>query len=247
MRNLLVLSLALNIFFLGGLGLAFGFPGTRATQAQTADEGKPALPSKEKQTSEFSPEQLVRLAGDLACWGRDNKHAGALAVASSILSSVKVKESKALEKKFSAEGEGSAITADSLLTEAKKMAGEGGSPFMEAIARLGMQGRGSTKGVLQARGTIAAAGKNEKGEAQVGAVVEKMTFTVGELAAIWVGGDGTTDLDLFIFDSTGKVLIASDTRPGDSCWVEWVPTESTYYIQIVNWGPKKNTFTIVLN
>jgi len=252
MRNLLVLSLALNIFFVGGLGLAFGFPGTHEVQAQASESKSFDDVVKKPEDKEAGASvQLMQLAGDLARWGRDNKHAGAIAVASSILGSVPAKESKALAKKFAdgaaVEDAGPGTTSESLLQEAKEMAGAGGAPFVEAITKMGMKGRGFAKGVLQAQIVAPPSTKSEKGEFTRGQVAEKLTFKVGELAAIWVGGDGSTDLDLYILDAAGKVVIASDTRPGDSCWVEWVPTEAEYFLLVINWGAKKNSFTIVLN
>ncbi len=246
MRNLLVLSLAANLFFMSAVGLAWGFDA--GAQAQTG-EAKPAIEKAAEGKDGVSALQLVQLAAELARYGRDTKNPAALATASRILSSVVIKEPKAFEGKFkdSKDPTAEAMTPEALLKEAKEMAGESAAPFMDAIAAMGMKGRGLTKGVAQIKGVqVAAASKGADGKLAFGSAGDKFTFNKGEYAAIWVGGDGGTDLDLFVIDKDGRI-IAADQRPGDSCWVEFVPEETEYQVLIVNWGAKPNKFSVVFN
>lgn len=246
MRNLLVLSLAANLFFMSAVGLAWGFDSGAYAQEGTAT---PAIEKAAEGKDGVSGVQLIQLAAELARYGRDTKNAGALATASRILSSVQVKEPKAFEGKFkdSKDPTAEGMTPESLLKEAKEMAGEAGAPFMDAIAAMGMKGRGLTKGVAQIKGVqVAAASKNAEGKLAYGSVGDTFTFNKGEYAAIWAGGDGSTDLDLFVVDKDGRI-IASDQRPGDSCWVEFVPEATEYKVIIVNWGAKANKFSLVFN
>ncbi|MBP9890275.1 MAG: hypothetical protein KBG84_00090 [Planctomycetes bacterium] len=247
MRNLLVLSIAANLFFMSAVGLAWGFGGSGA-QAQDGT-GKPAIEEAAKGKEAAAGLQMMQMAYELARYGRETKNPGALAMASRILTSVKVTEPKAFEGKFkdSKDPAGTAMTPESLLAEAKEMAGESAAPFMDAIAAMGMKGRGLERGVAQIKGiTAPAASKNAEGKLAYGMAGDKFTFTKGEYAAVWVGGDGSTDLDLFVVDKDGKI-VAADQRPGDSCWVEFVPTEGEYQVLIVNWGNKANKFSIVFN
>ncbi len=72
-------------------------------------------------------------------------------------------------------------------------------------------------------------------------VGDKFTFNKREYAAIWAGGDGSMDLDLFVVDMT--VTYRLDQRPGDSCWVEFVLEATEYQALIINWGAKANKFS----
>ena len=247
MRNLLVLSLAANLFFMSAVGLAFGFGGDNAS----AQEGGsvPAIEKAAEGKEGVTGVQMMQLAYELARYGRETKNPAALATASRILTSVQVKEPKAFENKFkdAKDPNAKAMTPESLLAEAKEMAGEAAAPFMDAVANMGMKGRGLTRGVAQVKGVnIPGASKGNDGKLNIGRIAEKFAFAKGEYAAIWVGGDGSSDLDLFIFDAAGQV-VAADQRPGDSCWVEFVPQESEYTVVIVNWGDKANKFSIVFN
>ncbi|MDR2774434.1 MAG: hypothetical protein LBC19_06770 [Tannerella sp.] len=72
-------------------------------------------------------------------------------------------------------------------------------------------------------------------------------FRSGELAAVYVSGDGDTDLDLYVYDSYGN-LIVSDTDYSDECVCLWIPkTTESYKIRIKNRGDVYNAYTIVTN
>ena len=65
-----------------------------------------------------------------------------------------------------------------------------------------------------------------------------------EYTEIEVRGDGDTDLDLFVYDQYGN-LIVSDTDYGDYCSVWVLPYRaSTWRIEIVNLGNVYNEYTI---
>lgn len=247
MRNLLVLSIVANLFFMSAAGWAFGFKSEQA-QAQAGESG-PAIEKPAEGKDSATGLQLMQLAHELARYGRETKNPGALATASRVLTSVKVREPKAFESKFkdSKDPNATAMTPESLLAEAKEMAGEAAAPFMDAIAAMGMKGRGLEKGVAQIKGiTVPAASKGADGKLAFGRAGDKFTFSKGEYAAIWVGGDGSSDLDLFVIDSNNQI-VAADQRPGDSCWVEFFPAETEYTVLIVNWGNKPNKFSVVFN
>lgn len=73
------------------------------------------------------------------------------------------------------------------------------------------------------------------------------TFTGGEAAEVYVEGDTSTDLDLFIYDLDGN-LIVSDDGEGDTCEVEWTPAETTTYIvRLKNLGDFENYYYIESN
>ncbi|HYP25962.1 MAG TPA: hypothetical protein VE262_04515 [Blastocatellia bacterium] len=74
-----------------------------------------------------------------------------------------------------------------------------------------------------------------------------VTFRGGEIARVYVNGDGSTDLDLYIYDQYGR-LIVYDNDYSDSCFVKWFPIYTgTFTIQVVNRGGYCNIYRISTN
>ena len=72
-------------------------------------------------------------------------------------------------------------------------------------------------------------------------------FVGGVEAEVAVIGDGDTDLDLYIYDENGN-LIVSDTDSTDDCYVSWTPKWSGYFkIKIKNLGYVSNCYTLLTN
>ena len=68
-----------------------------------------------------------------------------------------------------------------------------------------------------------------------------------ETAKLIVIGDGSTDLDLYIFDETGRE-IAVDNDRSDNCIVRWLPSKDQQFkIEIVNLGARKNEYLLFTN
>jgi hypothetical protein len=77
--------------------------------------------------------------------------------------------------------------------------------------------------------------------------VYHMTFRAGETAAIRVIGDGSTDLDLYVYDENGN-LIACDNDLSDNCVVVFTPRWSgTFRIEVVNRGGVWNRYFMETN
>lgn len=194
----------------------------------------------------------VKLAHDLAQWGRDNQHPGAVAIASRILQDVPVTESAELGKMVKGDVEPTehkAANAGSLLAEAKQMVKDDtlATKVVEAMAEMGLKGRGALKGALV--GTVAMGGpkKNQAGQLLYAVAQVVATFKKGELAAVWVGGTGKGEVDLYVYDSAGK-LVASDETKGDSCWCDWTPkAQGDYTIKIINRSSTAVNISIVTN
>jgi hypothetical protein len=69
-----------------------------------------------------------------------------------------------------------------------------------------------------------------------GIEVIKIVFKAKELAEFFVIGDGDTDLDLYVHDSSGKE-IAKDVGLSDLCVCRWTPErEEEFTIRIHNLG-----------
>jgi hypothetical protein len=77
------------------------------------------------------------------------------------------------------------------------------------------------------------------------------TFTVsfygGREARVAVSGDGDTDLDLYVYDVFGN-LIVSDDDYSDDCVVSWTPRwTGRFTIKVVNRGNVYNDFAFATN
>jgi hypothetical protein len=77
--------------------------------------------------------------------------------------------------------------------------------------------------------------------------VYKVRFYGGLTAKVWVKGDGDTDLDVYVYDSRGR-LVACDTDPDDLCIVNFTPDfTQTYEIRIVNRGDVYNNYAYLVD
>ncbi|MGH9969480.1 MAG: hypothetical protein ACREBG_17025 [Pyrinomonadaceae bacterium] len=73
------------------------------------------------------------------------------------------------------------------------------------------------------------------------------SFYGGELASVYVSGDGETDLDVYVYDAAGN-LIAKDADYSDTCLVQWVPYwTGSFTIKVVNRGRVYNNYSIEWN
>ena len=71
-----------------------------------------------------------------------------------------------------------------------------------------------------------------------------LNFRGGEQAVVAIEGDGDTDLDLYVYDENGN-LIVSDTGSSDSCRVYFTPRwTGAFRIVVVNRGYVHNVYEI---
>ncbi len=73
----------------------------------------------------------------------------------------------------------------------------------------------------------------------------KIVFKANELAEFSVIGDGDTDLDLYIYDIAGQLVVKDADPPAaqgggsDICRCQWTPRiEQEFTIRILNFGPR---------
>jgi hypothetical protein len=72
-------------------------------------------------------------------------------------------------------------------------------------------------------------------------------FESDELAVVTIRGDGSTDLDFYVYDSNDN-LVAKDDDSTDLCRMVWSPTWTGYFkIKIVNRGSEENRYRIITN
>lgn len=73
-----------------------------------------------------------------------------------------------------------------------------------------------------------------------------VTLRGGETTCFVVSGDGTTDLDIYVYDHNGN-LISSDTSYGDDCFVAIdVFYTSTFTLRVKNLGYVYNDYGILI-
>jgi hypothetical protein len=101
-----------------------------------------------------------------------------------------------------------------------------------SIAHAGTVG-GSTRTVEQVKANITD--------------VYNLSFIAGQEAIVDVKGDGDTDLDLYIYDSSGN-LITKDEDYTDHCVARWTPKwTGKFTIKIKNRGGVPNSYVMTTN
>ncbi|MCI0485988.1 MAG: hypothetical protein L0229_05260 [Blastocatellia bacterium] len=75
----------------------------------------------------------------------------------------------------------------------------------------------------------------------------QIAFRGGEYAKVVVDGDGSTDLDVYIYDRWGR-RVAFDDDYLDYCYTEWyVGRTAVYTIKVVNRGGYFNYYELATN
>ncbi len=214
-----------------------------------AEEGKGPnhdAESKGKANAKTQAMADYATACQLADYGHRNKDPMALISAARILKAVTTTamEGKPEEKKTGDGGQEkkdasktAPLTADSCLDAAAKMAGED-EALMSLIETVRAEkARGSDVGPQRGEWRL-------NGRCYQDSVV---TFIGGERAEVAIDGDDDTDLDLFIYDQNGNLII-SDTRAGDAAGVYWTPRwTGPFRIRVVNLGTVWNHYVIAHN
>ena len=227
-----------------GLLLHCGTAGVAESAGAKAPNTSPA----DKGAKGAAGVDTIAMAGDLAAWGRDNNNPAALAVAAQVLKSVPTQAMKADAAKKQTEGpkapdakkKEAEATPESLLAEAKKMCGTDAAR-QQAVATIAKMTPAKT------RGGTRGPGKHKDMVKPTSTDVYTITFRGGEVAEVGVKGDGDTDLDLFVYDENGN-LIVSDTDKSDRCYVRWTPKwTGPFKIKIKNVGRVPNSYILMTN
>jgi hypothetical protein len=189
-----------------------------------------------------TPAERLKTSGDLVAIARETKDPLAMITAARIRASVATtdKERTKVESgspKDTTKTAGAALTVDQILAEATALA-KGDKVILAMIAdvkasaskgRVGGPGRSTT--VVRANA--------------VDSFTE--TFRGAERAAVYVEGDGDTDLDLFVYDENGN-MVCSDTDGTDRMICAWTPRwTGNFTIRVRNWGGVYNQYSIVTN
>lgn len=228
----------LSLSACAGLALALLPLGTPAGAAETA---------KGRMTPAAQAVSQVALANSLIQYGRASKSATALIAAAQILGENRMaaagdKPSAKTPGDGAATGrKGRVMSNDpaALLAEAKAMSGN--DPGIVALADKTARTLGRT------RGRIGGASLHSDRVAAHSTDTWTIRFESGVQAEVGLKGDGTTDVDIHVYDSSGN-LVAYDDDNGDVCLAKWVPTYSgEYSVHVINRDGVYNDYTLVTN
>jgi hypothetical protein len=74
-----------------------------------------------------------------------------------------------------------------------------------------------------------------------------LTFRAGEKAVVGIHGNGSSDLDLLVFDENGNP-VAVDDDDTDECIAVWTPAwTGKFTVKVVNQGDVSNRYEIMTN
>ena len=205
------------------------------------------VPAKESLKGEISTSvSALRLASELVKYGYSQELALPLVDAMQIiidnptqpLGSEKTGETATIE----VEGKNGNVTLNfnEILAAAKKFA-EGDDQLLALIDQIETDSQAPSRGAVN----------GPKYTVEVVAPGATDTYTVSfvkdYIAEVGVSGDGDTDLDLYVFDSNGNLIVA-DADYSDDCYVSWIPAwTGSYKIMVVNRGPVANRYVILTN
>jgi len=209
----------------------------------------------EKKQSDDPVVVAIALASQLATYGQTNKDPFSLVSAAQIL----IKHPKAgaspdfvedvTEEAGDKEGnkqknaQSVELDAKKLLASAKSMA-NGNTHLLAMISD--MEGDIPEKPALT-RGALGGAVYTSKLIRGYGTMRLTCTFRGGRYAEIRFIGDGDSDLDFYVYDSSGR-RIAYNTSYGDNVKFYWVPRYTERYtFKVKNLGSRSNHFVIITN
>lgn len=187
------------------------------------------------------PIARLQMASDLLAFGRDSKDPLVLIVAARIMKAlggteIDLKpEGRAATE--SAQKSGQPASADSILVEARDLA-KG-----EKITNL-LIDETAAMGVAAGDGQP----KTHQDTVQPGATdVYGVVFSGGQLAEAGIAGDGSSDLDLLIYDDNDH-LVCRSTGSSDREYCRWWPRwTGTFRIEIQNLGTVANLYRVATN
>ena len=234
------------------------------TQAQQADtQGTNMSADKGKEGGAATGVSVLNEAAQLVRYARENESPIAMLTAVQMIERVRYQENsdrigakktdvsaqsgeqaKSEQTKSDQKEQNPAVTFDTqkLLAEAKGWAK--GNPQLVALIDAEASKKHTTTGTLGA--TIGPIVHHDQVYARHYDDFA-INFYAGELARVAVVGDGDTDLDLYIYDANGNLIVA-DTDYTDRCLVQFVPRwTGTFRVRVVNNGYVSNRYVLMTN
>lgn len=239
---LLLLSAALAC---GGVYAAEGATPAKAQKTSAKDRAGASL----KVVDEIGESiRQIALARQLIAHGIANKNALSLVVAMQIIREAKLPTNA----RIAGAGKDPAKTPPGRISELR--GAEVTAQTIQVLAKKAREFAGNRRDLLalidevEKSQTRGAGGLVYGGEVSGGRAIQfQIEYEGGKPAVVYVDGDGTTDLDVFVYDAGGRVVCA-DTRAIDVGLCEWVvPRRAKYTVRIVNHGGTANNFALLTN
>ncbi|MDR0474998.1 MAG: hypothetical protein LBH43_15155 [Treponema sp.] len=185
--------------------------------------------------------EALQIANTLARYGYTAKSPSALIGAAEILVRIKTQAiGDPKERSQTATATTPEFTPANLLADARKMAGRDRTmtAWADDVDKLLKAGTRGAAGGPKVGRDIAPPG---------GTVTFTVVFRANELAEVLLVGDGSTILDIFIYDPNGNLVVYTDVSTYDA-YLNWVPrVTGSFDIVVKNWGNRSNRFQINTN
>ncbi|MBE9079884.1 hypothetical protein IQ241_21745 [Romeria aff. gracilis LEGE 07310] len=228
-------------------------PEAQAPEAQEQEErlDRNVAPAKADGVAESQPLDDILLAQQLIDYGQQNQDAMALVTAARILldnpaqagefESIEAADApEAIEDK--AESSSPVLDPETVLALAREIAGDDA----DLLSLIEMeQGRVGNSGGT--RGRVGGPTYHEDRVLAYSRDSYRLTFRSNSAARIGVSGDGDTDLDCYLYDENGS-LILYDEGYSDECRLSWTPRwTGNYRLEIRNLGGVYNNYVLLTN
>ena len=186
--------------------------------------------------------EIIKMAGKLAKYGYEKRSVTALIEAAKLYLSVGTKDlnAESIEKGAGTETqkkETNSFDPKQLLDDAKKLA-KGDATYLALIEKVEKSGtRGAIGGPSITRSSVNAKSTD----------VYTVRFYPYQVANIYVSGDGDTDLDLYVYDHNGNLIVKDDSYNFDA-GVTFIPyCDCPFKIKIVNRGNVYNKYVLYID
>ncbi|MBI2566848.1 MAG: hypothetical protein HYV63_07455 [Candidatus Schekmanbacteria bacterium] len=179
------------------------------------------------------------LATELRRYAQQNESALAYVLAAELVSGVTVNPA-ATAADAAAGATTPPLSPTSLLVEARRLAA-GDADLLALIARA--EHAGKSRGRSGQSYIASTAVKYDTRSAAAGETgTFSLSFSPGQRAEIAVAGDGSSNLDLYVFAPDGT-LAASDLDSTDNCIARWYPRAGgAHRVEVRNVGPKASSY-----
>lgn len=237
MSTKLLLGAALTVFAVTGVSAI-----AATTEPASAYERAGTNEAPKGTSTTVTPAERLKTSGDLVAIGRETKDAIAMITAARIRASVATTDKQRTKTesgagKDSTKTPGATLTVDEILAEATTFA-KGDKVVLAMIAEVKASA---------SKGRVGGPGRTSTNVRANSTDSFTETFRGGERAAVYVEGDGDTDLDLFVYDENGN-MVCSDTDGTDRMLCAWTPRWSgNFTIRVRNWGGVYNNYSMVTN
>lgn len=186
-------------------------------------------------------ETTIKLAAELSKYGYANKSALALIQAAQIavennFQEVAAQKDNAEAAQTTGYKKGNITLDPKQLLEDAAVLADGDANLLALIAKASE--------TQSKRAPVGGSSYNSTSVNGNGTDVYTVSFIAGQTAVVTVVGDGDTDLDLYVYDSNGNLIVKDDDYT-DNCVVSWTPKwTGKFKIKVVNRGPVYNRYII---